>query len=158
MSLEWLGGSTDVRIPFYQPGIQTIYNRLSLPRQQAALDFAEYLYDREQVALLEAVEDGPGLAYSAADAPAAVAIPPGADLVWKAYDQSMQPLLKMGDVIFARSQGGAEDGGIVLIEWRGSHLCRRASLRGRPEFHPLNSRYPVIDAAEALVVGRVLST
>lgn len=46
VSLAWLFGMTEVRIPFYQPGIQDIYNLLTATDQQSAQDFVYYLYFR----------------------------------------------------------------------------------------------------------------
>lgn len=86
-------------------------------------------------------------------------VPPEANFAVRISGDSMEPLLKDGQVVFVQSANRIEDGEIGIFVYNGDAFCKRLEREGGLKLVSLNSKYSPINikyAYDLRVVGRVI--
>jgi repressor LexA len=163
---EWLYGATDIRKPFYEPSIVDIYGQLSEAGKKELYSYASYLLNKEK----ESVKELPHLGLTAAGAGVSGCdpfyetfklrnVPKGADHILTVKGDSMEPLIKDGDIIFVAKTPIVENGEIAIVNMDGEITCKKFYMKnGVIELRSINPKYPPLypDPAKFSIMGRVL--
>ena len=86
-------------------------------------------------------------------------VPPEANFAVRISGDSMEPLLKNGQVVFVQSANRIEDGEIGIFVYNGDAYCKRLERDGGLKLVSINRRYAPINikyAYDLRVVGRVI--
>lgn len=114
--------------------ISHIYNQLTPPRQQKLYSFAEKQLEEQNTVkennLIYWVGEsaaGPGISYSQINAEQInTTVPNGADYALTVRGDSMEPLIKDGEIIFYKEQPIVENGEIAIVELNGHEVtCKK---------------------------------
>lgn len=111
-----------------------IYNQLEQPRQKKVYSFAEKqleeqnaVNDHSSIYLVGQTAAGPGVSYSQINAEQInTSVPNGADYALTVKGDSMEPLIKDGEIIFYKEQPTVENGEIAIVELNGQEVtCKK---------------------------------
>ncbi|TFI67836.1 hypothetical protein CKN63_03280 [Carnobacterium divergens] len=154
--------------------ITSIYNKLEKERQKKVYSFAEQQLEEQNNNIVEFTKNLPIVGKSAAN-PSILEygdvnveqgsfehIPEGADCAILIQGDSMEPLIKDGEIVFYRRQEDIENGEIAIVEINGDGVtCKKVYFNVEEEtiiLKSINEKYQdrEISDEDIRIVGKVL--
>ncbi|MFS7238181.1 helix-turn-helix transcriptional regulator [Carnobacterium divergens] len=154
--------------------ISNIYEKLEQPRQQKVYSFAEKQLEEQNNNIVEFPKNLPIVGKSAAN-PSVIEygdvdievgsfahIPNGADCAIVIQGDSMEPLIKDGEIIFYKKQPDIENGEIAIVEINGDGVtCKKVYFNIEEQtiiLRSLNDKYTdrEVNDDEIRIIGKVI--
>lgn len=170
VSLDWLAGNSSIREPFITSNnIVKIYNELNDNQKRELYRYTNYLKnsnveyrEKSRVKIVGQTACGAPIEYGdsyAQDIDDVHDIPREADYALNVNGDSMEPLIKNGQLIYVRQCPDVENGTIAVVEIDGAVTCKKVYKRDdHIELHSINTVYEpiIITSGNFRILGKVL--
>lgn len=171
VTLDYLLGLSDVKVEHFILSIkdlEKVLNKLSYDDKQTAKKYLDELYDKiypsyaSNVKILGQTAAGKPIEYGdsyAQDVDDVSNIPDNADYALVVNGDSMEPLIKNGQLIYVKECPDVENGDIAIVEVDGAVTCKKVYKWAKHiELHSLNTAYEpiIITAGNFRILGKVI--
>ena len=170
VSIDWLAGLSNIKESYITPNnILKLYNNLSDSKKKEAYRYLNYLksspFDfviKDTIKILGQTAAGKPIEYGdsyAQDIDDVSNIPENADYALVVNGDSMEPLIKNGQLIYVRETPDVENGEIAVVEIDGAVTCKKVyKWSDHIELQSINTAYEpmIITSGNFRILGKVI--